>query len=149
MYRFCHLAYSNHSSLQFDEFLVSSQVGSQQGDPLGGLLFCLAIHPTLLSLSSSLSIGFMDDITLGGIISVVASDVELFQAEGSKIGLDLNVSKCESISRSHDHREQAFRISSRLLLKMHVCWGPHWVPEEPLTKPCPRDVLTCVLRSGG
>ena len=40
LYRFCHLAYSNHSSLQFDEFLVSSQVGSQQGDPLG--VFCSA-----------------------------------------------------------------------------------------------------------
>ena len=33
----------------------------------------------------------------------------MFKAEGSKIGLDLNVSKCESISRSHDHREQAFQ----------------------------------------
>ena len=51
----------------------------------------------------------MDDITLGGIRSVVASDVELFNAEGSKIGLDLNVSKCESISQSHDQREQAFQ----------------------------------------
>ena len=30
---------------------------------------------------------------------------------------------------------------------MLVCWGPHWVPEEPLTKPYPRDVLTCVLPS--
>ena len=29
LYRFCHLAYSNHSSLQFGELLVSSQVGSQ------------------------------------------------------------------------------------------------------------------------
>ena len=59
------------------------QVGSQQGDPLGegGLLFCLAINPTLLSLSSPLSIGFMDDITLDGFRSVVASDVELFKAE--------------------------------------------------------------------
>ena len=109
LYRSCHLAYSNHSSLQFGEFLVSSQIGSQQGNPLAGLLFCLAIHPTLLFLSSPLFIGFMDDITLGGIRFVVASDVELFKAEGSRIGLDLNVSKCGSISRSHDYREQAFQ----------------------------------------
>ena len=40
LYRFLHLAYNNHSSLQFSEFLVSSQVGSQQGDPLG--VFCSA-----------------------------------------------------------------------------------------------------------
>ena len=49
----------------------------------------------------------MNGIILGGIRSVVASDVELFKAEESKIGLDLNVSKCESIS--HNHREQAFQ----------------------------------------
>ena len=36
LYRFCHLAYSNHFSLQFGEFLVSSQVCSQQGNKLGG-----------------------------------------------------------------------------------------------------------------
>ena len=51
----------------------------------------------------------MDDITLGGIRSVVASNVELFKAEGNKIGLDLNVSKCEFISRSHGHRQQALQ----------------------------------------
>ena len=71
----------------------------------------------------------MNDITLGGIRSVVASDVELFKAEGSRIGLDLNVSKCESISRSHDHREQAFQgfldISSEdaCLLGASLCTG--------------------------
>ena len=108
-YRFCHLEYSKHSSLQFGEFLVSSQVGSQQGNPLAGLLFCLAIHLTQLSLSSPLSIGFMDYITLCVIRFIVASDVELFKAGGSRIGLDLKVSKCESIHRSHDHPEQAFQ----------------------------------------
>ena len=50
-----------------------------------------------------------NDITLGRIRSVVASDVELFKVEENRIGLDLNVSKCESISRSHDYREQAFQ----------------------------------------
>ena len=37
------------------------------------------------------------------------NNVELFEAEGSKIGLELNVSKCESISRSQDHPEQNFQ----------------------------------------
>ena len=115
----------------------------------GGLLLCLAIHPTLLSLSSPLSIGFMDDITLGGIRSVIVSDVELFNAEGSKIDLDLNVSKCESISRSHDHREQAFQGFLEIAPEDAYLLGPHWVPEDPLTNPYPRDVLTCLLRSGG
>ena len=60
---------------------------------------------------------------------MVASDVELFKAEGSKIGLDLNVFKCESISDSHDHREQAFHgfleITSEdaCLLGAQLCTG--------------------------
>ena len=66
LYKFCHLAYNEHSILQFGEFCLTSQEGSQQGDPIGGLLFCLAIHPILRSTTSPLTIGFMDDITLGG-----------------------------------------------------------------------------------
>ena len=69
----------------------------------------------------------MDDITLGGIRSVVASDVELFKAEGSRIGLDLNVSKCESISRSHDYREQAIQGFLEMASE-DACWlgAPLW-----------------------
>ena len=55
-YNFCHLAYSQHSTLQFGEFSRSSQQGSQQGDPLGGLLFCLATQPIWSPGSHSLSI---------------------------------------------------------------------------------------------
>ena len=33
----------------------------------------------------------------------------MFKAEGSRNGLDLNVFKCEFVSRSHDYREQAFQ----------------------------------------
>ena len=35
--------------------------------------------------------------------------VELFWPEENKIGLDLNISKCESISRSYDYPEQALQ----------------------------------------
>ena len=83
IYRFCFLSYSHHSTLQFGDFFISSQSGSQQGDPLGGLLFYLAIHSTLLSLSTPppLSVRFMDDITIGGARSTVASDVDQFDLE--------------------------------------------------------------------
>lgn len=49
LYKYCHLSYSNSSFLRFGEFLVESQVGVQQGDPLGPVLFCLAIHPLRFS----------------------------------------------------------------------------------------------------
>ena len=48
--------------------------------------------------SSDLTLGYMDDVTLGGSIDKVSSDVKTIQSEGEKIGLHLNVSKCEIIS---------------------------------------------------
>ena len=99
IYKFCHLAYDRPSTLQFGDYTILSQVGAQQGDPLGGLLFCLEIHPLLESTVSDLSIGYMDDVTLGGSLAQVSSDVDLFNNEGRKIGLFLNSKKCEIITR--------------------------------------------------
>jgi hypothetical protein len=45
IYRFCHLAYRHTSILQYSQQTVASEEGVQQGDPLGPLLFCLAVHP--------------------------------------------------------------------------------------------------------
>ena len=36
IYQFCFLAYDQPSTLQFGEYTISSEVGAQQGDPLGG-----------------------------------------------------------------------------------------------------------------
>ena len=101
LYKFCHLAYSQHSTLQLREFSLSPQQVPQQGEPLallGGLLFCLAIQPIWRSLSSPLTIGFMDDVTIGDFKSTVNTDVGLFRIQGSKLGLNLDVSKCVVIS---------------------------------------------------
>ena len=35
IYNFCHLAYSESSTLLFNEFKILSEEGPQQGDPLG------------------------------------------------------------------------------------------------------------------
>ena len=37
LYKFCHLAYSQHSTLQFSNFSISSEEGSQQGIHLDGI----------------------------------------------------------------------------------------------------------------
>ena len=66
LYKFCNLAYKEDSILQFGEFCLTSQQGCQQDEPLGGIIFCLAIHPILHSTTSPLTIGFMAVITLGG-----------------------------------------------------------------------------------
>jgi hypothetical protein len=82
--KFCCLSYDRPTTLQFGDYTISSEVGVQQGDPLGGLLFCIGIHPILSAAKSELSIGYLDDITLGGPSAVVADDIELFRSCGSK-----------------------------------------------------------------
>ena len=74
-----------------------SEEGPQQGDPLGPLLFCTTIHPLISSMGSDLTLGYLDDLTLAGPQNVVASDIQKVAAEGSKMGLCLNPSKCEVI----------------------------------------------------
>jgi len=50
--------------------------GPQQGDPMGPLLFSNAIHPLLASLKSELTLGYLNDLTLGGHQSKVAEAVQ-------------------------------------------------------------------------
>jgi len=103
IYKFCHLAYNNPSSLKFGNFTILSQEGPQQGDPLGPLLYCLPTHKILTSIHSEFVAGYMDDLTLGAEASVVADDIEFIRSEGEAIGLRLNTSKCELINASRSH----------------------------------------------
>ena len=95
IYKFCYLSYSGSTYLKFGTNCVLSQEGAQQGDPLGPLLFCLAIHPMLTSLSSQLVLGYLDDITLGGNETQLELDVQKVRSQGELLGLKLNESKCE------------------------------------------------------
>jgi hypothetical protein len=63
----------------------------------------------LTSLSSELVIGYLDDITLGDVQSVVDRDVQEVRIQGEAMGLKLNVSKCEYISRSGSPTVANFR----------------------------------------
>src|SRR6218665_812194 len=74
---YCHLAYAEATCLRFGSFVILSQEGAQQGDPLGPLLFCLPLQPVLVQLESPLAFGYLDDLTLGGTPEVVAADVDL------------------------------------------------------------------------
>ena len=78
--------------------IIASAEEVQQGDPLGPLLFSLAIHPLLSSCKAEFRVGYLDDLSLAGEISQVATEVDILQEEALKLGLSLNVSKCELIS---------------------------------------------------
>ncbi len=75
-----------------------SNEGPQQGDPLGPLTFSNTTHPLLDSMEAELTLGYLDDVTLGGPQGVIAKDVQRVIEEGRRIGLLLNVSKCELIA---------------------------------------------------
>jgi len=73
------------------------QEGPQQGDPLGPLLFSITLQPLLDSLISELTLGYLDDLTVGDNQTKVAADVLRIKEIGESIGLSLNISKCELI----------------------------------------------------
>jgi len=89
LYAFCLSAYSQPSLLFFGPEIVSSEEAPQQGDPIGPLLFCNTIHPLLSSLQAHLTLGFLDDVTLGGPVRTVASYVAEIIRVGSELGLSL------------------------------------------------------------
>lgn len=113
LYAYCRSAYSQSSCLFFGPYIVFSEEGAQQGDPIGPLLFSNTIHPVLSSLEASLNLGYLDDVTLGGTINTVASDVAKIIEAGTEIGLSLNVSKCELIA----HKD--FQVDDALLQSFH------------------------------
>ena len=97
IYSFYNLAYRGTSILKFGKRLIPS-LGVQQGDPLGPLIFCLTIHPTLLLLKSEFLIGYLDDIMIGGPVASVASEIKVIIDDGIAKGMYLIVTKCEFIS---------------------------------------------------
>ena len=52
------------SDLQFGDFVLQSEEGAQQEDPLSSLYVCLVCTQLLESLKSELVLGYLDDVTL-------------------------------------------------------------------------------------
>jgi hypothetical protein len=87
--------YTFQSNLFFNNNIIESLVGCQQGDPLGRAIFSLSIHRIIKNLTSELNIWYLDDGTLGGKASDVLHDLEKIICDFKKIGLTLNFNKCE------------------------------------------------------
>ena len=70
----------------------------QQGDPLGPLLLCFAIHKRTSQLQSNLCLVYLDDCTLCADVEQVLLDQRLVEQEVAGLRLSLNLSKSEIIS---------------------------------------------------
>jgi Reverse transcriptase (RNA-dependent DNA polymerase) len=90
-------AYSCPSFLWSGDEIIFSEEGVQQGDPLGPLLFCLALHEPLQEFQSEFISGYLDDIALGDSVSRVIQDTIRLEQAAERIGLKLNHSKCQVI----------------------------------------------------
>jgi hypothetical protein len=131
IYNFCYSSYAEPSSLWFGERVISSEVGPQQGDPLGPFVFSIALHRILRALKSVLVMGYLDDVSAGGDIDTLASDVQLVIDMAGKLGLTLNLDKCEIITTdptcplpSIFHRFKKVAIGDACLLGAPLFVGP-------------------------
>lgn len=95
--RWVHFSYASPSHLHFGPHIISSQNGTQQGDPLGMLLCCLALHPTLQSLQNTfqlpLHLWYADD---GNLITPRAQTHDILHflhSSAHDIGLSTNLNK--------------------------------------------------------
>ena len=98
LYPFVHMCYSSASLLNFGEYLLFSDEGVQQGDPLGPLLFCASSLRLARSMTSEFNVWYLDDGSLGGHVSSLLSDLETVRRVGPSIGLVLNEDKCEIVT---------------------------------------------------
>ena len=107
-------AYEQPSLLFCGDHIVESAEGVQQGDPLGPLLFCLAIQPLVLKLRSEFNVFYLDDGTIGGCVEDVIHDLQLVEEEAGRAGLQLNRRKTELICDDSNACEAVLSAVSEL-----------------------------------
>jgi Reverse transcriptase (RNA-dependent DNA polymerase) len=91
--------YQQGAVLYAGDACLASEMGVQQGDPLGPLLFALTIQPILVKVQQECQLDFfrwyLDDGTIGGNVAEVANATRIIQQECARIGLQMNEAKCQ------------------------------------------------------
>lgn len=87
--------YSTNTSLFYEDNVIQSEEGMQQGDPMGPIGFSLAIQKVIRSLGSDVNCWYLDDGCLIGTAKQIHQDLIKIKELSIEIGLKLNLSKCE------------------------------------------------------
>ena len=78
-------------------FHINSSSGVQQGDPLGSVLFALALHPLLTKLAEThpdiFITAYADNIVFTGPMSLLKKVIPIFRQAANEVGLQLNLSE--------------------------------------------------------
>ncbi|XP_065318858.1 uncharacterized protein LOC135926853 [Gordionus sp. m RMFG-2023] len=97
--QFFHSCYSKPSHLQFNNYLLSSSEGIQQGDPLGSIIFCIGINEMVKNISTNCNLPlhtwYIDDGIFCGSPHEVAKAIAIINTHSAAIGLSLNEQKTE------------------------------------------------------
>lgn len=75
-----------------------SEQGLQQGDPLGPMFFCTSTQKLIAKLKTEYGQWYLDDGSLGGEVDDLMLAFLSLKSEAAKIGLHVNVKKCELIT---------------------------------------------------
>ena len=125
---------SGPSNLQFADYMLQSEEGSQQGDPLGPLYFYLIIFELPKAIKCELVLAYLDDITLGDDAETVLGDFMRLEESALRVGLEINRDKCEVVGHTDASRFYftannvvlpEISASSVVLLGAPLSVGPH------------------------
>ena len=113
LYHLVNMAYGKPTNLLFGDDIIASSTGVQQGDPLGPLLFALAVDDIARGVVSPLNMWYLDDATIGGPPGTVLADLRRLIPLLEGIGLVVNPKKSEIINAGCTEDElHAFRLSA-------------------------------------
>ena len=93
--------YGRAGVLRYGDHTILSTAGVQQGDPLGPLLFALALQPALEAAKAAapldLCFAYLDDVVLAGREDHVLRALQALTTAAAALGLVVQPSKCELV----------------------------------------------------